>query len=155
MHPDEHLSLLQDRPIDVFDPEDLWRAVAVEDHCLHRLLLDLLAERVGLIGAPCFHLRPAYRAPPAFRPRAGGRSTTRRDDPALVGEDAPPEVCAVDSHAPSLFVDRPQFGERERRADERSGDAREGEIAANVLDGIMQDPPVVEGKRREISAESL
>jgi len=57
---DEHVAFLDDRPIDVFDPQDIWRAIAVDNHCFHWCFLLLAPFGFpGLIGAPCFHLRPA------------------------------------------------------------------------------------------------
>ena len=65
--------------------------------------------------------------------RAGPSSAPGRDDPAVLRDDAPPEVRAVEVHAPDGLVRRPQLGQGERRSDECRCDAHEVEVDADGL----------------------
>ena len=72
------------------------------------------------------------------------RAAAGRNDPALLGEHAPPEVRGVELDAPDLLVDGAELGQREGRADERRRDAGQAQVGANPLERVSQDPRVVE-----------
>ena len=71
--------------------------------------------------------------------------TPGRDHSTVVGDDAAPEVRGVEVDVPGALVHGPQLRQRERRSDERPGDARDLELDADALEGIAQDPEMVEG----------
>ena len=151
VHLDQHLVLLRDRPRDVLDPQDLGRPVPVMDDSSHA---HFLSSARRWIGPPCFHARRPVelRGPAAGRP--GLRPAPGRDHPAVLGDDAAPEVRGVELHAPDRLVHRAQLGHRERRPDERSRDARDLELDAHALDRISHDAQVVE-RQLELLVEDV
>jgi hypothetical protein len=97
------------------------------------------------IGPPWFHARPARYSSAGLPPvGAGASSAPGRDDPAVLGDDAPSEVRRVELHAPDGLVHGPQVGQGERRSDERGRDARDLELDANTLDRVAHDLEMVE-----------
>ena len=138
--PDEDLVVLRDGPLDVCEAQDVRRPVPVVDDCSHRAHFRLEVDRAA--AAPRAAGAVELRGPAAGR--AGPRAAPGRDHPAVLGDDAPPEVRGVELHAPDRLVHGPQLGEGERRPDERRRDARDLELDADALDRVAHDLQMVE-----------
>src|SRR4029450_11871167 len=76
------------------------------------------------------------------------------DDPPAVRQEASAEVRAVEVDPPDALVDGAQLAEREGRPDERGRDAAELEVDADALDGVSDDPRVVE-RELDVAVEDV
>ena len=134
-------------PLDLLDAQDLGRPVAIEHNCSHVVPFRFLR----LLRVPD---RPAL-LPHAAGPvelgrlaagRAGPGPAPGRDHPAVLREEAPPEVGAVEMHAPDGLVHRSELGERERRSEECRRDPSQLEVDADAVGRVADDPRVIESQ---------
>ncbi len=108
-------------------------------HVLPLLALESM-DRTAVAPRPS---RAIELGGPAAR-RARLSSAAGRDHPAVLLDDAAPEVRGVELHPPDGLVHRPELGQGERRSHESGRDARDLELDANALDGVAHDLQMVE-----------
>ena len=72
VNPDEHFVRCGDGPLDVCDPEDVRRSVAVVDDCSHVRPFRASFGSGCLIGPPCLHIRPARKSSAGLPPDEPG-----------------------------------------------------------------------------------
>src|SRR5262249_30943848 len=104
------------------------------------LLLLREADRPALLphAARAVELRGLAAA------RAGACPAAGRDHPAVLGDDAAPEVRAVEMNPPDGLVYGAELREREGIPDERRRDPGALELRAYAGDGVAHDRAVVE-----------
>src|SRR6186997_2121413 len=107
-------------------------------------------DRAALAPGPSRAVKLGWSPARGTRPRPA----PGRNHPAVLGEDAAPEVRRVELDAPDRLVDCSQLGHREGRSHEGRRHARCLELHTHPLDRVSHDSLMVE-RQLELSVEHV